>query len=75
LKLNAPPYFPGTHVAPAIVPLFPFPDTSANVAPDPASNVYPATNPTGGGGPATEVAVAVFEYPDRFPAASTDRTR
>jgi hypothetical protein len=61
LKLNAPPNFPGTHVPPEIDPLFPFPDTSANVDPVPASNVYPATNPTGGGDPATVVTDATFE--------------
>jgi hypothetical protein len=33
------------HVALVIVPLFPFPDASVTVVPDPSSNPYAATNP------------------------------
>ena len=34
-------------VAFAIVPLFPFPDASVTVVPDPSSNPYAATSPDG----------------------------
>src|SRR4029453_14018755 len=73
---NAPPYLPVVHDAPpVIVPLFPFPDTSTNVDPDPASNVYPATRPGGGGGTSTVVADATAEYALALPAASSALTR
>src|SRR5262245_66590929 len=76
LNDNAPPYLPVTHdVPPEIVPLFPFPDTSANVDPDPASNVYPATRPAGAGGASTVVADATAEYALLLPAASRALTR
>jgi hypothetical protein len=40
LKTSAPPYFPdAVHVAPLIVPVLPFPDTSATVLPLPSLNV------------------------------------
>jgi hypothetical protein len=45
LKLIAPPYLPVPHVAFAAVPLFPLPDESATLVPDPASNEYAATRP------------------------------
>src|SRR3954451_6392668 len=37
----------GTHVAPAIVPMLPFPDASPAVEPAPSSNPYAATSPAG----------------------------
>jgi hypothetical protein len=47
----APPYRPDAdHDAPNTDPVFPLPDTSTTDDPDPASNEYPATNPTGTGG-------------------------
>ena len=48
LKLNAPPNFPAVlHVAFATVPLFPFPDASVTVVPEPSSNPYAATKADG----------------------------
>ena len=43
--------------APLIVPLFPFPDTSAVVGPDPASNGTPPPDRAGAGAASTVVAV------------------
>jgi hypothetical protein len=58
----APPYRPCVdHDAPTTDPVFPFPDRSTTDDPDPASNEYPATNPTGTGGAAAVVALATFE--------------
>src|SRR5258708_26510317 len=46
LNCNALPYLPDVdHVAFVIVPLFPFPDASVTVVPDPSSNPYAATKP------------------------------
>jgi hypothetical protein len=47
-KLNADPYRPdAVHAGPDSDPLFPPPDESTAVAPDPASNPYAATRPAG----------------------------
>ena len=47
-KLNAAPNLPApVHTGPEIAPAFPFPDESAAVVPDPASNPYAATRPAG----------------------------
>jgi len=46
LKTNALPYLPElVQVVPLTVPLFPFPELSATVVPDPSLNEYAATNP------------------------------
>ena len=59
LKLNAPPNFPAVdQVVFATVPLFPFPDASVTVVPDPSSNPYAATRPDGA---AEVVTLAVLE--------------
>ena len=48
LNCNAPPYLPDVdHVAFVTEPLFPFPDASVTVEPDPSSNAYAATIPDG----------------------------
>ena len=61
LKLNAAAVLArGTHVAPVIVPVFPFPDTSATVVPDPLERI-PRHQPAGGGGARAVVADATFE--------------
>src|SRR6516164_1187773 len=73
LNCSAPPYLPDvTQVAFVIVPLFPLPDASLTVVPEPSSNAYAATSPLGAAG---VVALAVFEYVLRLPAASVARTR
>jgi hypothetical protein len=38
-KDRAPPDFPAVHAAPRIVPVLPFPDSSATVEPDPPSKL------------------------------------
>ena len=59
------------HAAPpANDPVFPFPDTSATVVPDPASNRY-TTKPGGTGGAAGVTTLTTLENALRFPAAST----
>jgi hypothetical protein len=75
LNANPLPYLPeAVHVAPLIVPVFPFPEASATVAPVPSLKEYAATSPVEGG--AFEVvALATLEYALRFPAASVARTR
>jgi hypothetical protein len=76
LNAIAPPYRPcNDHDAPNTDPVFPFPDTSATDVPDPASNEYPATNPSGTGGAAGVATLTTSEYGPRFAAASTARTR
>src|SRR5262245_66194542 len=76
LNDNAPPYLPVTHdVPPEIVPLFPLPDTSANVDPAPASNVYPATRPAGPGGASTALADAPAQHALPSRAGSRALTR
>src|SRR5436309_2515856 len=73
LNCNALPYLPDeAQVAFASAPLFPFPDPSLTVDPDPSSNPYAATRPDA---PAGVVALAVFEYGLGLPAASVARTR
>ena len=73
LNCSALPNFPvAAHVAFEMVPLWPLPDASATVVPDPSSNAYAATSPDG---PAGVVALAVLEYVLRLPAASVARTR
>ena len=60
LNCSALPNLPvAAQVAFEIVPLWPLPDASATVVPDPSSNAYAATSPDG---PAGVVALAVFEY-------------
>jgi hypothetical protein len=51
----------------ATVPVLPFPDRSLTVEPVPSSKLYAATRPEM---VAKVVAVAVFEYGLKFPAAS-----
>ena len=47
-KLNADPNRPAAlHTAPETEPTFPFPDESATLEPEPASNPYAATRPAG----------------------------
>src|SRR5579871_6143999 len=73
LNTSAFPYFPAVvQVAFAIVPVFPFPDASVTVLPVPSLNEYAATNPETN---VPVVALAVFEYGLRLPAASVARTR
>ena len=68
-KLSAEPYRPAAlHTGPEIEPTFPFPDESAAVVPEPASNPYAATRPRPSGGPAelltvTVIAVEVVVWP------------
>jgi hypothetical protein len=65
LKRSALPNFPdAVHVAPEIVPVFPFPDASATVVPEPSSNEYAATRP---------VPAVAFATADEDPGASTRR--
>ena len=60
LNSSALPYLPvAVQVVFATVPLFPFPDASATVDPDPSSNAYAATRP--GRSRRGVVALAVFE--------------
>jgi hypothetical protein len=48
LNSNALPYRPaGVHVAPLIVPVYPFPELSTTVGPAPSANPYAATSPEG----------------------------
>ena len=75
LNDNAPPNLPATlHVAPLIVPLFPFPERSASVVPVPALKEYAATSPGGGGGGGGgamfETVTETVPEPAEFPAAS-----
>ena len=78
-KLNADANRPDElHVAPDTVPLFPRPEESATVAPEPALNPYAATSPDvggGGGGGAGTTAVASAEGGPMLPAASSAVTR
>ena len=51
LKDSAPPYLPAAvQAAFTIVPVFPLPEASATLAPEPSSNEYAATGVLGGGG-------------------------
>ncbi len=60
-KESAPPVWPPVdQTAPLIVPVCPFPVTSANDAPLPPSNEYAATRPGVGGGPDPGANVAVY---------------
>jgi len=73
LNTSALPYRPAVvHVAPLSVPVWLFPDASPTVVPVPSLNAYAATSPAIGAG---VVALATFEYPLGFPAASVARTR
>jgi hypothetical protein len=57
LNFNAPPNFPAVlQVVFATVPLFPFPDASVTVVPDPSSNPYAATRAGGSALAACEIA-------------------
>src|SRR6202035_2397175 len=48
LNCSALPYLPvAAQVAPVIVPVWPFPDASVTVVPEPSSNPYAATSPVG----------------------------
>ena len=59
LNCNALPYLPdAAHVVFAIVPVWPFPDASATVVPEPSSNAYAATRPVAAAG---VLAPAMFE--------------
>src|SRR4051812_1256493 len=72
LKTRAPPYFPvAVQVVFETVPVFPVPDASAVVVPDPSLNEYAATSPEGPA--ACVVPKLVFESAPRLPAASTAR--
>ena len=62
------------HVAPLMVPLFPVPEMSARVEPEPASKEYAATRPAEGGGGGT-VALASLELAEMLGAASWAVTR
>ena len=76
LNTSAFPYRPAVvHVAPLSVPVLLFPDASMTVVPEPSLNPYAATRPVGGGGWLNVVALAMSEYPLRFPPASVARTR
>src|SRR5689334_17978321 len=71
LNCNAPPYLPDvTRVAFVIVPVWPLPDASVTVVPEPSLNPYAATRPFG---PAGVVALATFELLLTLPAASVAR--
>ena len=60
-KLNAEPNRPAPlHTGPEIEPTFPFPEESAALEPDPASNPYAATRPTPNGGPVELLTVTVI---------------
>src|SRR6476646_901044 len=73
LNDSAPPNLPAVdQVVFETVPLFPFPDESATVAPEPSLKEYAATRPDGAAG---VDAPAVFVYGLKFPAASVARTR
>src|SRR5262245_8915953 len=74
-KFSPPPYLPATQVAPVIVPVLPFPEASTTDVPEPASKVYAATRPDGGGGAVPVVPEATLEKPLTLPAASTAETR
>src|SRR4051812_10231735 len=71
LKLSALPYLPPlVQVAPAIVPVLPLPERSARLVPEPASKLYEATRPVGGG-VVVMVAVASLLVGLVLPAASS----
>src|SRR5262252_4924599 len=71
LKVKALSNLPVVHVAFEIVPVFPWPDRSVMVVPEPSLNAYAATRLALA---ACVVAVAVAEYGPRLPAASVART-
>src|SRR6478735_8240880 len=73
LKTSALPNFPlVVHVAFAIAPLLPCPDTSVTAVPAPSSNAYAATSC---GLVASVVALGTLEYGLRLAAASVARIR
>src|SRR5262249_17914951 len=76
LKFSPFPYFPAeVQVAFTSLPVWPFPDASAVVVPDPSSKPYAATSVGPPPPPELVVAPAEFEYGPRLAAASFARTR
>src|SRR5262249_48117922 len=64
LNCNAPPNFPAVvHVAPLIVPVFPFPEMSVRTVPAPSLNPYAATRPVGAAVTVTPKLVGVLSCP------------
>src|SRR5919109_4488615 len=71
LNESAPPVWPVVdHVPFAIVPLLPVPERSASAVPVPASKLYDATSPVGGGGATFETVTVTGADVVELPAAS-----
>ena len=74
-KESAPPLWPVDQTAPVIVPVCPFPVTSAKDVPEPALKLYAATRPDGGGGVLLSTVTVTGAEVVELPAASLATAR